>query len=466
MIYDQVPPPPPRQDEEPRFKDEGSISNSQDQRSRYVYSRQRGWSIGRFAAYLLIATFVIFIVCYTLAGSFYGDITYEEHHTSFYEGSYTETEEVPIGELFFGFLLIIAPLVYSIVGIRYSKAKYGKYLWNAKTWIPAGELLTCIIVFLIYFFMLTSGSINSQADVIGIPLVFQLIFNLIFLGVAYGIGRWREREQLLQDMIHWDKKCFKIEELAYYLGIRKSSVYEQLEKLLSKNKIAGSIDKYKGLFLSKGLRDDIVRYLREHSDENEIPLEDIYRRFKMPEGIAFNIFQNIVDGIYMPGEIDQSAGVYRLNKDGYQNNFDPRPEYSPQEPAHLDDESSRPEDKFDASDMTHADIMGKISELKEQESMIDIRGVNNALQNNDLSGAREELDVLVDNYNEYKYILKDLRKLDERKSSLAEQLADGKIDRKTYSDASESIKHKKADLEDKLNRLQREVIYEDYQKPF
>ncbi len=108
----------------------------------------------------------------------------------------------------------------------------------------------------------------------------------------------------------------------------------------------------------------------------------------------------------------------------------------------------------------------EIDFLKEEEKMIDTREIETLLEENKVEEAEELFNDLKENYEKYKDTLKQLGKLDDRKSRLAEKLADGEIDRKTYSDASESVRWRKSDLEEELNRLRKEVIYEDYQKPF
>ena len=111
-------------------------------------------------------------------------------------------------------------------------------------------------------------------------------------------------------------------------------------------------------------------------------------------------------------------------------------------------------------------IEKEISKLKDKESMIDTKSIENSLEENNLKKAEEELKTLIEKYTKYTETIKELESLDNRKSLLAEQLADEKIDRDVFKSARDDIEHKKANLEEKLSKLRKEVIYEDYQKPF
>lgn len=73
---------------------------------------------------------------------------------------------------------------------------------------------------------------------------------------------------------------------------------------------------------------------------------------------------------------------------------------------------------------------------------------------------------LKEKYSEYKETIEKLEALDQRKSSLAQKLAEDEVDRATYNNAVQNIETEKAGLEEKLNKLRKEVIYEDYEKPF
>ena len=115
---------------------------------------------------------------------------------------------------------------------------------------------------------------------------------------------------------------------------------------------------------------------------------------------------------------------------------------------------------------TVEEIEEKIASLKDEEQMIDTRAIESALEDGETDEAQRLLDELKENYRKYKETIKELEKFDDRKSSLASQLADKEIDRDIYEDAVKNIEHKKAQLEEKLNKLRQEVIYEDYQKPF
>jgi len=408
----------------------------------------RGWSKLRFIGYILLATFGILITSHILADIFSQPYLYYE--------------------FFIGFLLVFVPLGYSVVGIRYSKAKYGKHLWNTKTWIPAAGLVINIVILISFFLVLMLGGIRYDGDVIFFLFAFIFLINLggFSWAIAYGIGHWGERKQILKEIRGWGRKVITIEELAYHFGIKKEYVIKQLDKLLSKNKLNGSLEKDRGLFIQKGLKDDIVYYIRDRRDETEIPLKDISLSFQIPESVASDMLQELMYERNLMGEINQLKGVYRLDKDTSGNRFDASSRSKTVRPIPKKEKSLASKEGFDARDMTYGDIKSKVSELKDEEPMIDTREVENALQKSELYKARKGLKYLVEKYSEYKEILKDLKQLDQRKTALAEQLADEKIDRGTYQDAAESIKHKKADLEESLNRMREKVIYEDYQKPF
>ncbi len=111
-------------------------------------------------------------------------------------------------------------------------------------------------------------------------------------------------------------------------------------------------------------------------------------------------------------------------------------------------------------------IEGEVSSLEERESMIDKRPIIDAIKNMDIDKAENLLNELKNKYEVYNESLEEIKSLDDKKTSLAEQLADEKIDLETYKDASESITQKKAEIEEELNNLRQDVIYEDYEKPF
>ncbi len=111
-------------------------------------------------------------------------------------------------------------------------------------------------------------------------------------------------------------------------------------------------------------------------------------------------------------------------------------------------------------------IQNSVKRLKDEEEMIDAREIESALEEDEVERAGKLLEELKEKYQEYKETIEKLESLDQRKSSLATQLADKEIDRDTYNDAVNNIETEKARLEEKLNKLRKEVIYEDYEKPF
>jgi len=127
-------------------------------------------------------------------------------------------------------------------------------------------------------------------------------------------------------------------------------------------------------------------------------------------------------------------------------------------------------DSKTSNDSKSYSIESKIKEsveiLKEEEEHLDTRRVEKALDEGDVEKANELLAELEERYEEYKETLSELKELDRDKSSLARKLAKDEIDRETYQDAKREIEHEKAELEEKLQKLREEVIYEDYEKPF
>ncbi len=143
--------------------------------------------------------------------------------------------------------------------------------------------------------------------------------------------------------------------------------------------------------------------------------------------------------------------------------------------------SNKIRDAIENDDLEHAQKMIKIQKdklpvmkkmekeivsLEKKENMIDTRRIESAMGKGDIEKAKNELEKLKDDFAEYKDILKKLERLANRRTSLAEQLADGKINKDIYKDATQSITHREVDLEGRLNELRKKVIYEDYEKPF
>jgi len=112
------------------------------------------------------------------------------------------------------------------------------------------------------------------------------------------------------------------------------------------------------------------------------------------------------------------------------------------------------------------EMIDKLRSLKSEENMINIHPVEQALRQRDLDRAEELTSKLIDDYEEYMDIIKKLENLDEKISSLSKKLADDEIDMETFKDAKRGIEYEKHRLEEDLNKLRKEVIYEDYQKPF
>ncbi len=124
------------------------------------------------------------------------------------------------------------------------------------------------------------------------------------------------------------------------------------------------------------------------------------------------------------------------------------------------------EDEVEKDYKTKRQIKKKIELLTNQEDMLDVKRIETSLEEDQIEKAGELLRELEVKFENYQKMLDRLRDLDDRKSSLAERLAEGEIDHEAYKSAVQSIDGKKAGIEEELNDLRREVIYEDYQKPF
>lgn len=166
-----------------------------------------------------------------------------------------------------------------------------------------------------------------------------------------------------------------------------------------------------------------------------------YKRFKDTTEHKFNQLQYIIEEINLVSQNDNKPEI------------PPPPDLEEKKPV------PKPAPNKDW-------VREELESLEREESMIDSREVRNALEESDLNRAKEALEQLKEKYSEYNEAIEKLETLDDRESALATQLADKEINRDTYNDAIKSIEHKKAELEEKVNRLRKEVIYEDYEKPF
>ena len=135
-----------------------------------------------------------------------------------------------------------------------------------------------------------------------------------------------------------------------------------------------------------------------------------------------------------------------------------------EELASLEDDYNKENERKESRNFK--EVKEKITMLKEEEKMIDVRAIESALEDGDFERANELLNELKENYQEYQDILDDLKELDDRMDKLSKRLAEGEIDNDSFKAAKESVDNKKYDLRNKLNKLRKEVIYEDYQKPF
>ncbi len=131
----------------------------------------------------------------------------------------------------------------------------------------------------------------------------------------------------------------------------------------------------------------------------------------------------------------------------------------------LEDELKK-EGKEVAIYTTKEEIRERIGGLKDEENMLDVREIEIALKDDEIERAGKLLEDLEENYQEYKNTIQRLEEIDGKLADLSEKLASGEIDSEDFKDAKESLKNRKYDLEEKLNSLRKEVIYEDYEKPF
>ena len=194
----------------------------------------------------------------------------------------------------------------------------------------------------------------------------------------------------------------------------------------------------------------------------------------------------------LSGEIDQLNGVYRFDE-GYVDDEPPKTDRKTRdydkirmEIESLQDkvgniETGTVESALEDGNVERAetlleekkqqldkigDIKEEMERLQKEEDMIDTRAIESALDDGDTRKANELLNELKENYQEYQDILDDLKELDDRMDKLSKRLAEGEIDNDSFKAAKESVDNKKYDLRNKLNKLRKEVIYEDYQKPF
>ena len=428
---------------------------------------ERGWSKGKFVGYLLATL----IMAYSLAS-----LSLPDNFTII---------TISLGSIF------ILPVCLSILGLRYSKAKYGRYLWNAKTYIPPAELFIGLILVTLYLFIL-SGIITSLFFLhFGSLLLLIILFHLLGLQTAYGIGWWRERKTMLDEI----NKCghiIDIGDLAYHFGIKKSSAKKQVEILLSNGELNGRLDEENDYILKPGVKDDILCYLWEYRSKGEISLQDISNHFQIPENMVIKFIRELMEERKLSGEIDQLNGVYRFDE-GYVDDEPPKTDRKTRdydkirmEIESLQDkvgniETGTVESALEDGNVERAetlleekkqqldkigDIKEEMERLQKEEDMIDTRAIESALDDGDTRKANELLNELKENYQEYQDILDDLKELDDRMDKLSKRLAEGEIDNDSFKAAKESVDNKKYDLRNKLDKLRKEVIYEDYQKPF
>lgn len=141
--------------------------------------------------------------------------------------------------------------------------------------------------------------------------------------------------------------------------------------------------------------------------------------------------------------------------------FSYQPPYAPKE------ESKDSKINAQSSDTERKEkLESEMENLREEEDMIDTREIEKAMENDDLDRAEEELEELKEKYQEYKETIEELENLDDRLSSLSKKLADDEIDSQIYKDAKKGIESEKFELEEKVEELRKDVIHEDYEKPF
>ncbi len=196
-------------------------------------------------------------------------------------------------------------------------------------------------------------------------------------------------------------------------------------------------------------------------------IEYLTDKLEMTQEEVINNIQELMEERNIGGEIDQLKGVYVPES---KKSEPPQPSTEEQgesrQKQNTEVTQPPPPDEKTSQYNSQKEIKDKISNLEREEKMIDTRPIESALMEGNVERAGELLSELEEKYEEYKETIEELEALDEKEGSLAEQLADKEIDRSTYDDAVEKIEHKKHDLEEKLNKLRKEVIHENYEKPF
>ena len=156
--------------------------------------------------------------------------------------------------------------------------------------------------------------------------------------------------------------------------------------------------------------------------------------------------------------LDTLTSLFKKQED---EKFSYQPPYAPKE------ESKDSKINAQSSDTERKEkLESEMENLREEEDMIDTREIEKAMENDDLDRAEEELEELKEKYQEYKETIEELENLDDRLSSLSKKLADDEIDSQIYKDAKKGIESEKFELEEKVEELRKDVIHEDYEKPF
>jgi len=407
----------------------------------------RGWSKKKFYKYLgsTFLTVIFFSFVLTIIGPY-------SHY--FYHS-------------FLGFLMILTPLALSIFGMLHTKAKYRKYLWNARTYLPPAVTLLSTIVLIFYVFRGLSYPfypLHSLLMIVTWPgirilssaesffdfltgVFFSVPFNFIGISLllTYSIAVWKERKLLLDGIHGSGKKKINLNNLEYLLGRDKDVLLKYIQNYLSTGKLSGHIDEDSNYVILNEFDNTMIE---EPSTYEESDFTDISRT-QDGESNRRRTYAEIKQALsnieceYIDTEEIESA---------------------------LNDGNVELADKLLENIFERLDIIKNLEEdlalLKEQEEMLDTKSIKSALDEGNIKEAEKLLEELKNKYKGYKETIDELKSLDKDLSSLSRKLARGEISDESYKSAKQNIEAEKHDLEEELNRLRQEVIYEDYQKPF
>lgn len=368
-------------------------------------------------------------------------------------------------EFMIGFFIVLSPLGLSIFGLLYSNSRYEKVLANARSHIPTIELLISIAVLFSYLYFLGSNPGDPISEAVWLVSSYNL-FGLFLIG-AYGVGKINEKRTILNRINEKGKLYHKIEDISYYFGIKENSVKKHITNLLSRRKVDGFLDKKTDCYITKTLKENVLEFLRENIQREVIPFSEVSNEFEIPQEVVIAIIHRLKVEMDLKGELDRLNDVYRLD-DNYTSLVVSEEEKTSVGSGVPSTSSVREisEQKTEKTPRSRTEIKEKMTQLKEEEEMIDLRGVESALNEGDLQRARDIISQIEERFEEYNVVLDELKSVDDDLSALSQKLARGQISDESFKSAKRALENRKFDLEEQLNKLRQKVIYEDYQKPF